>query len=48
MCKFIRPVQIDIDPAQRYVMTGGGLPGAYRMDQMHFHWSSEHTINSER
>lgn len=29
-------------------MTGGGLPGIYRMDQMHFHWASEHTIDSKR
>lgn len=29
-------------------MTGGGLPGIYVMDQMHFHWASEHTINEER
>lgn len=26
---------------------GGGLGGRYRFDQMHFHWSSEHTINSD-
>ena len=27
---------------------GGGLPGNYIFDQMHFHWASEHTINSGR
>ena len=29
-------------------MLGGGLPGNYIFDQMHFHWASEHTINSGR
>lgn len=41
-------VQIDISPEQEYVLTGGGLPGAYVMDQMHFHWGSEHLINGQR
>lgn len=41
-------VQIDIAPDQEYVLTGGGLPGAYVMDQMHFHWGSEHLINGQR
>lgn len=41
-------VQIDIPKEQKYLLTGGGLPGIYQMDQMHFHWASEHTINSKR
>lgn len=41
-------VQLDIPAGQKYYVSGGGLPGQYVMDQMHFHWSSEHTINSER
>lgn len=41
-------VQIDIPAEQEYLMTGGGLNGVYRMDQMHFHWASEHTIDSKR
>lgn len=41
-------LQIDITGGQEYLMTGGGLPGIFVMDQMHFHWSSEHTLNGER
>lgn len=41
-------VQIDLTDSQECFMTGGGLPGIYVMDQMHFHWASEHTINGER
>lgn len=41
-------VQIDIPSDQVYLITGGGLPGIYKMDQMHFHWASEHTIDSTR
>lgn len=41
-------VQIDVSEGQVYVMSGGGLPGTFIMDQMHFHWASEHTINAER
>lgn len=41
-------VQIDIAPGQEYILTGGGLPGSYVMDQMHFHWGSEHLINGQR
>ncbi|XP_031619739.1 carbonic anhydrase-like [Contarinia nasturtii] len=41
-------LQIDIPNDQEYLITGGGLPGIYKMDQMHFHWSSEHTLDSKR
>lgn len=41
-------VQIDIPKDQQYLLTEGGLPGIYQMDQMHFHWASEHTIDSKR
>lgn len=27
---------------------GGGLPGSYIFEQMHFHWGSEHTIDDRR
>ncbi|XP_050099426.1 carbonic anhydrase 1 [Anopheles aquasalis] len=27
---------------------GGGLPGRYVLDQLHFHWGSEHTIDGVR
>lgn len=29
-------------------MEGGGLPGKYVLDQMHFHWGSEHTVDGRR
>lgn len=45
---FVLSVQIDVSSDQEYVLTGGGLPGAYVMDQMHFHWKSEHLINGQR
>ncbi|XP_055324799.1 carbonic anhydrase 1 [Sitodiplosis mosellana] len=41
-------LQIDIPNNQEYLITGGGLPGIYKMDQMHFHWASEHTLDSKR
>lgn len=41
-------VQIDIPADQEYLITGGALPGIYKMDQMHFHWASEHTIDNKR
>ncbi|CAG9765380.1 unnamed protein product [Ceutorhynchus assimilis] len=27
---------------------GGGLPGTYQLDHLHFHWQSEHTMNNYR
>lgn len=44
----MRIVQIDIPQDQEYTITGGGLPDNYKMDQMHFHWASEHTIDNKR
>jgi carbonic anhydrase len=41
------PVQIN-NPDQGIAIAGGGLPGTFIMDQMHFHWSSEHTLEGER
>lgn len=40
-------IQINAHPEQDMWIMGGGLPGRYRFDQMHFHWSSEHTIDSD-
>lgn len=45
---FVFTVQIDIPIDQEYLIAGGGLPGIYKMDQMHFHWASEHTIDTKR
>ncbi|PSN46695.1 hypothetical protein C0J52_06393 [Blattella germanica] len=28
--------------------TAGGLPGVYHLDQVHFHWKSEHTLRGKR
>jgi len=41
-------LQIDVPADQEYLITGGALPGIYRMDQMHFHWASEHTLDGKR
>uniref|UniRef100_U5EY71 Carbonic anhydrase n=1 Tax=Corethrella appendiculata TaxID=1370023 RepID=U5EY71_9DIPT len=30
------------------LIVGGGLPGTYVLDQLHFHWGSEHTIQAIR
>lgn len=40
-------VQIDVG-APNVVMEGGGLPAKYVLDQMHFHWGSEHTVDGRR
>lgn len=29
-------------------ISGGGLPDVYILEQLHFHWESEHTIDNER
>lgn len=30
------------------LLSGGGLQTNYQLDQMHFHWEAEHTINGYR
>ncbi|XP_055586522.1 carbonic anhydrase [Uranotaenia lowii] len=40
-------VQIDNNDTS-VTMLGGGLPGKFILDQMHFHWGSEHTIAGVR
>ncbi|CRK88908.1 CLUMA_CG002626, isoform A [Clunio marinus] len=40
-------IQISTTPGEISV-SGGGLPGTYIFDQMHFHWASEHLINNDR
>jgi len=41
-------IQINAHPDQEMLVLGGGLPGTYQFDQVHFHWGSEHTIEGER
>lgn len=40
-------VQVDNDDPT-VSLYGGGLPGKFVLDQMHFHWGSEHTIEGVR
>jgi carbonic anhydrase len=42
---FTFSVQINVG---RHILFGGGLPGTFLLDQMHFHWGSEHTLNGRR
>uniref|UniRef100_A0A1B0DQ47 Carbonic anhydrase n=1 Tax=Phlebotomus papatasi TaxID=29031 RepID=A0A1B0DQ47_PHLPP len=42
-------IQINVGSSPNVVLSGGGLPSEqYVMEQMHFHWGSEHTINGRR
>lgn len=41
-------LQINAHPDQPILLQGGGLPGTFQFDQMHFHWGSEHLINGVR
>uniref|UniRef100_A0A6B2E880 Carbonic anhydrase n=1 Tax=Phlebotomus kandelakii TaxID=1109342 RepID=A0A6B2E880_9DIPT len=42
-------IQINVGAPPNVVLSGGGLPSEqYVMEQMHFHWGSEHTINGRR
>lgn len=41
-------VQINVGSPEYIVMRGGGLDREYVLDQMHFHWGSEHTLNGRR
>ncbi|EFA11790.2 putative carbonic anhydrase 3 isoform X1 [Tribolium castaneum] len=40
--------QIQLKVAVKPKVSGGGLLSTYVLDNMHFHWNSEHTINEER
>ncbi|XP_055586022.1 putative carbonic anhydrase 3 isoform X2 [Uranotaenia lowii] len=41
-------VQLNRGADSEIAIKGGGLRGKYIFEQMHFHWSSEHTLNGER
>ncbi|XP_011152005.3 putative carbonic anhydrase 3 isoform X1 [Harpegnathos saltator] len=40
-------VQIDLDGVPVH-LSGGSLPSVYVLQQMHFHWSAEHTVDGFR
>lgn len=40
-------IQVDVDEVQASVY-GGGLRNKYILEQFHFHWSSEHTLDDQR
>ncbi|KAJ9596926.1 hypothetical protein L9F63_012051 [Diploptera punctata] len=41
-------VKLTLDQPCEIVMAAGGLPGVYQLDQIHFHWKSEHTFRGKR
>lgn len=41
-------VQVIIPEDKQIEVSGGGLPGTYIFEQMHWHWWSEHTIDGLR
>lgn len=41
-------IQIDVSPQQKYRLSGGGLQSVYSLEQMHWHWWSEHTVDGRR
>ncbi|XP_060802133.1 carbonic anhydrase 2 [Amyelois transitella] len=36
------------DPAMHPTLTGGPLKHQYRLEQLHFHWLSEHAVNGQK
>ncbi|XP_078047012.1 putative carbonic anhydrase 3 [Augochlora pura] len=40
-------VQLNFDRRPMF-LSGGGLPSTYVLEQIHFHWPAEHTVNGER
>ncbi|XP_069668990.1 carbonic anhydrase 15-like isoform X2 [Periplaneta americana] len=41
-------VMLTVEQPCEIVMAAGGLPGVYRLEQIHFHWKSEHTLRGRR
>ncbi|KAJ8961671.1 hypothetical protein NQ318_021269, partial [Aromia moschata] len=41
-------VRLNISEEDRPEISGGGLIGTYRLDHLHFHWQSEHTMDGYR
>jgi carbonic anhydrase len=40
-------VQIILDGVPIH-LSGGSLPSVYILEQMHFHWGAEHTVDGQR
>lgn len=40
-------MQIELDGVPIH-LSGGGLPAMYVLEQMHFHWGAEHTVDGSR
>lgn len=40
-------MQINLDGVPIH-LSGGSLPSVYVLEQMHFHWSAEHTVDDVR
>lgn len=41
-------VVLTVEQPCEVVMAAGGLPAAYHLEQIHFHWRSEHTFQGKR
>ncbi|KYB29101.1 putative carbonic anhydrase 3 [Tribolium castaneum] len=41
-------VEIRLHVQNQPTVRGGGLPDIYRLDHLHFHWESEHTMDDRR
>ncbi|XP_023720942.1 putative carbonic anhydrase 3 isoform X2 [Cryptotermes secundus] len=41
-------VVLTVEQPCEVVMAAGGLPAAYHLEQIHFHWQSEHTFQGKR
>ncbi|XP_045479888.1 putative carbonic anhydrase 5 isoform X2 [Harmonia axyridis] len=41
-------ILVELASRQPLAITGGGLPGQYKLVQFHFHWGAEHTVEGKR
>ncbi|XP_063229520.1 carbonic anhydrase-like [Bacillus rossius redtenbacheri] len=41
-------VRLDVEQPCSMLLAAGGLPGLFRLEQIHFHWPSEHTLDGNR
>lgn len=40
--------EVRMKDIEQPTVRGGGLPGTYKLDHLHFHWQSEHTMSNYR